>query len=130
MAERRGGSWVVWILAPIGLLLVFLPGLWVFMEVTATRLHPVAADAPSVARAAPAAKWATAVEQARQVVRGALGEGNLPGLSVAVGVSRELVWAEGFGFADLDRRVPVAPNHKFRIGTASAVLTSAAVGRL
>jgi CubicO group peptidase (beta-lactamase class C family) len=40
------------------------------------------------------------------------------------------VWAEGFGFADLEKRVPVAPNHRFRIGTASVALTSAAVGLL
>jgi CubicO group peptidase (beta-lactamase class C family) len=57
-------------------------------------------------------------------------EQNLPGLSVAVGVGGEIVWAEGFGWADLENRVPVAPNTRFRIGTASSVLTSAAVGRL
>jgi CubicO group peptidase (beta-lactamase class C family) len=42
----------------------------------------------------------------------------------------DILWAEGFGFADLEKRVPVAPNHRFRIGTASKVLTSAAVGLL
>jgi CubicO group peptidase (beta-lactamase class C family) len=42
----------------------------------------------------------------------------------------DIVWAEGFGFADLESRVPVTPNHRFRIGTASTVLTSAAVGLL
>jgi CubicO group peptidase (beta-lactamase class C family) len=40
------------------------------------------------------------------------------------------VWAEGFGWADLDKRVPVAPDVTFRIGTASTALTSAAVGML
>jgi serine beta-lactamase-like protein LACTB, mitochondrial len=40
------------------------------------------------------------------------------------------VWAEGFGWADLDHRVPVAPDTRFRIGTASMMLTSAAVGLL
>jgi CubicO group peptidase (beta-lactamase class C family) len=40
------------------------------------------------------------------------------------------VWAEGFGFADLENRVPVTPNHRFRIGTASKVLTAAGVGLL
>jgi serine beta-lactamase-like protein LACTB, mitochondrial len=49
---------------------------------------------------------------------------------VAVGIRSNIVWAEGFGFADLDNRVPVTPNHRFRIGTASKVLTSAAAGLL
>jgi CubicO group peptidase (beta-lactamase class C family) len=57
-------------------------------------------------------------------------EQNLPGLSVAVGAGGDIVWAEGFGWADLDNRVPVAPGTRFRIGHASKALTSAAVGLL
>jgi CubicO group peptidase (beta-lactamase class C family) len=70
------------------------------------------------------------VEQGRQVVRAGLIEQNLPGLSVAVGAGGGIVWAEGFGWADLENRVRVAPGLRFRIGTASSVLTSAAVGVL
>ena len=70
------------------------------------------------------------MEQGRQIVRAGLTEQNLPGLSVAVGVGGEIVWAEGFGWADLEKRVPVAPETRFRIGTASTALTSAAVGLL
>ncbi len=70
------------------------------------------------------------MEQGRQIVRAGLTEQNLPGLSVAVGVGGDIVWAEGFGWADLERRLPVAPNTLFRIGTASTTLTSAAVGLL
>ena len=75
-------------------------------------------------------QWADAVEQGRQIVRAALTEQNLPGLSVAVGVGGDIVWAEGFGWADLEKRVPVTPEMRFRIGTASTALTSAAVGLL
>ena len=70
------------------------------------------------------------MEAGRQLARAGLVEGNLPGLSVAVGVGGDLVWAEGFGWADLEKRVPVAPNTRFRIGHASKTLTSAAVGLL
>ena len=59
-----------------------------------------------------------------------MAEQNLPGLSVAVGVGGDIVWAEGFGWADIEKQVPVAPETRFRIGTASTVLTSAAVGLL
>jgi CubicO group peptidase (beta-lactamase class C family) len=49
---------------------------------------------------------------------------------VAVGAGGDIVWAEGFGWADLENRVPLAPETRFRIGTASKALTSAAVGVL
>ena len=97
---------------------------------TATPLHPNPQDVPSVTHAAPSPKWADAVEQGRQLARAGLVEQNLPGLSVAVGVGGDIVWAEGFGWADLEKRVPVAPGMRFRIGHASKALTSAAVGLL
>jgi CubicO group peptidase (beta-lactamase class C family) len=53
-----------------------------------------------------------------------------PGMSVAVAVDGKLVWAEGFGVADLEQCVPVTPKTKFRIGSTSKPLTSAAVGLL
>ena len=100
------------------------------MNVTATPLHPNPQDVPSVTQSAPLPKWAGAVEQGRQLARAGLVEQNLPGLSVAVGVGGDIVWAEGFGWANLENRVPVAPGMRFRIGHASKALTSAAVGLL
>ena len=84
----------------------------------------------SVTDVTPAQRWVTAAEQARQIVRAAVTEQNLPGVSVAVGAANEIVWAEGFGWANIENKVPVSPETRFRIGTASAALTSAAVGLL
>jgi len=126
MAQSR--TWLGWILVPIGLLVAV--AMWVFMSVTAPVLHPNPQAIPSVTHAAPPPQAAPAVEQARQIVRASLSEENLPGLSVAVGIWGDIVWAEGFGFADLKSRLPVTPSHRFRIGTASTVLTSAAAGLL
>jgi CubicO group peptidase (beta-lactamase class C family) len=67
---------------------------------------------------------------AGDISRAYLAEKNLPGLSVAVGVGGAVVWAEGFGWADIEEKVPVAPDTRFRIGSASVALTSAAVGLL
>jgi serine beta-lactamase-like protein LACTB len=130
MSKSRTEPWLKLILVVVGLLLAAIPGLWVYMRVTATPLHPNPLNVPSVALSTPSPKWTDAVEQGRQVVRASLTGKNLPGLSVAVGMGGDIVWAEGFGFADLESRVPVTPNHRFRIGTASTVLTSAAVGLL
>jgi CubicO group peptidase (beta-lactamase class C family) len=100
------------------------------MTATKRPLHPDLQSVPSVTHVSPSREWKNAVKRGRQIVRAGLAEQNLPGLSVAVGVGAELVWAEGFGWADLDNRVPVEPHIRFRIGTASKVFTSAAVGLL
>jgi serine beta-lactamase-like protein LACTB len=126
---RRIPTWLVLMLAAVGLLLV-IPGLWVFVSVTATPLYPNPEAVPSVAKSVPSPEWAGVVEKTRQIVRASVAEQNLPGLSVAIGVDGDIVWAEGFGFADLKTSLPVTPHHRFRIGTASTVLTSAAAGLL
>ncbi len=126
----RTQTWLALIVGAVGLLLAAILGIWTFASATATPLHPNPQEVPSVTRSAPPLKWTDAVEQGRQIVRAGLIEQNLPGLSVAVGVGSDIVWAEGFGWADLENRVPVAPEMRFRIGTASTALTSAAVGLL
>ena len=105
-------------------------GLYSFLRSLETPVHPNPQDVPSVAQATPRPEWAGAVEQGRQLARAGLVEHNLPGLSVAVGAGGEIVWAEGFGWADIDKRVPVSPRTRFRIGHASKALTSAGVGLL
>ena len=114
----------------VGLVLTAILGLWQYVKATATPLHPSAQEVRSVTQFTPVRRWTDAVEQGRQLVRGEITEQNLPGLSVAVGVGGDIVWAEGFGLADLEKRTPVTPDTQFRIGTASISLTSAAVGLL
>ena len=116
----------------VGVFMLFLAGLGIYTFVIAvsTKLHPDSKDVPSVALAAPSPKWTAAADQGRRVARAGLVQQNLPGLSVAVGVGGEIVWAEGFGWADMEKRVPVAPGMRFRIGHTSKSLTSAAVGLL
>lgn len=53
-----------------------------------------------------------------------------PGLSLAVAVDGKIVYSEGFGFADLEERVPVWPTTKFRIGSVSKPLTAIALAQL
>ncbi len=104
--------------------------LWQYMGATATPLHKDPRTVPSATRSAPSPEWTRAVEQARQIARADLAEKNLPGMSVAVGARGDIVWAEGFGWADLKDRAVVTPATRFRIGTASIAVTSAAVGLL
>jgi len=101
------------------------------MSFAAADLHPTREAIRSVMHSDPTPQqWAEAVNRARRIVRAGIAEQNFPGLSVAVGVGGDIVWAEGFGWADIKTRVPVTSDTRFRIGTASTVLTSAAVGVL
>ena len=70
-------------------------------------MHTDPATVSSTAAAAPAERHSRAVEEARGLARSLLVEENLPGLSVAVALNGEIVWAEGFGWADVERRAPV-----------------------
>lgn len=123
-------TWLALLVGGVVGLLAVIFGIHTYMTSTATPLHLEPQGVPSVTRSDPSGKWADAAERGRQIMRGGLAEQNLPGLSVAVGVGGDLVWAEGFGWANLENRVPVTPETRFRIGTASTALTSAAVGLL
>jgi CubicO group peptidase (beta-lactamase class C family) len=81
-------------------------------------------DVPSVSASAASAQWA-AVERARPIVRAAIVEQNLPGISVAVGISGVIVWAEGFGWRDVGTRTPVTSATRFNIGSAASAVTAA-----
>ena len=123
-------TWLAVLAVGFCLVPVAIMGLYVYMSAMATPLHPNPQDVTSVSDSDPLRRWDGAVRQAQERVRATLAEQNLPGVSVAIGAGGQIVWAEGFGWADLDRREPVTPGMRFRIGTASPALTSAAVGLL
>lgn len=130
MPKHRIQKWLVLIAIGVGLVPAAVLGLFTYMNLTKKPLHPNPQAVPSVTGAAPSTRWAGAVTEARAIARAGLAEQNLPGMSVAVGVGGEVVWAEGFGWADIESKIPVAPDTRFRIGTASVALTSAAAGLL
>jgi CubicO group peptidase (beta-lactamase class C family) len=80
---------------------------------------------PSAVDSPPAPRYAAAVGRAREVVRAAVLEQNLPGVSVAIGAGGTVVWAEGFGWRDVVTRAPVTPGTRFNIGTAAPAVTAA-----
>ncbi len=88
-------------------------------------LFPQSQQVPSVVDSAPSPQHLKAVERARELVRSAVLEQNLPGVSVAVGAGGAVVWAEGFGWRDVVTRTPVTPNTRFNIGTAASAVAAA-----
>jgi CubicO group peptidase (beta-lactamase class C family) len=51
---------------------------------------------------------------------------NIPGVAIAVVDDQSILWAEGFGFTDWDRRTPVTPNTLFSIQSMSKSFTATA----
>lgn len=55
---------------------------------------------------------------------------HLPGVAVGVVSDQELIWADGFGFADSAAKVPMTPATKFRMASHSKLFTATAVMQL
>ena len=54
----------------------------------------------------------------------------LPGMAVLVARDGKIVFQAGFGFADLEKKIPVTLETKFRIGSVTKQFTAAAILRL
>jgi len=54
----------------------------------------------------------------------------LPGIVVGVVHDQELVWAKGFGFADIKAKLPMTPATKFRMASHSKLFTATAIMQL
>ena len=65
-----------------------------------------------------------------QSVRDLMRKYAIPGGSVAVVRDGKLFYARGFGYADVENKMPVQPDALFRIASVSKTLTSAAVMKL
>ena len=54
----------------------------------------------------------------------------IPGIAIAIVHDQNLLWSRGFGYADLERKVPVSPQTIFSICSVSKLFTSIAVMQL
>lgn len=55
---------------------------------------------------------------------------NLPGLSVAIRKKDKIVFAEGFGYADLEIKIPVMTTTQFRAASASKTMTVTGLAKM
>jgi serine beta-lactamase-like protein LACTB, mitochondrial len=106
-------------------------GVALIVSTTGQPLYTEPAAIPSTAVAEPDGRYSAAVEDARRLARRLMvDEEYLPALSVAVGVDGTIVWSEGFGFLDAERKAPATPSTRFRTGSVSKTLTAAGVALL
>jgi serine beta-lactamase-like protein LACTB len=117
-------------LAVLFVAVMLLVGGGVLRRMSARPIHENPATVPSTAAAARADRYAGPLEDSRGLARALVAGDNLPGLSVAVAVDGEIVWAEGFGWADDDSRTAITPRTRFRLGALSKPLTAVAAALL
>ena len=122
--------WVGRTALAVGVLGAAFAALLIHASTVTAPLFAQAPDVPSTSAPAPSPQWAAAVERARPMVRAALVEQNLPGVSIAVGMGGGIVWAEGFGWRDVATHTPVTPATRFNIGTAAPVIAAAAIASI
>lgn len=69
--------------------------------------------------------------EALSIVEQWMAENEIPGLAIAISRDGEIVWSAGYGYANMEHRVPVYPDRtRFRIGSISKSLTAAGLGIL
>jgi hypothetical protein len=125
IARNRLPIWAAWTALTIGVLMAAFAAFLAHAVTVAAPLFAQPPDVPSVVESPPSAEHATAVERARQLVRAAVREQDLPGVSAAVGAGGRIVWAEGFGWRDAGTRTPATPDTRFNIGTAASAIAAA-----
>jgi hypothetical protein len=133
-ARNRLPMWAARTALAVGVAVAAFAAFLTHGVVVTAPLFPQSQEVPSVIDSAPSPQYAAAVERARELVRAAVLEQNLPGVSVAVGIglptvasAKEgtIVWAGGFGWRDVVTRAPVTPDTRFNIGTAASAVTAA-----
>lgn len=103
---------------------------WMLLCLTLAPAQLIAQRTAVYAEAPAPDRYAEAIDFARAIMTAIGGQSGTPGMSVAVGIDGEIVWSEGFGYADVENRTPVWEETKFRIGSVSKPITAAALGLL
>lgn len=78
----------------------------------------------------PAAKAKTALAAFDAIVAKGLQGLNIPGLAVAIVVNNEVVLAKGYGYRDLENKIPMDADTIMAIGSSSKAFTTFAMGTL
>jgi len=77
-----------------------------------------------------AAAARAALEGFDDLINQAIEDFNVPGLGIAVVAGGEVVYAEGFGFRDVENDLPMTPGSLFAIGSTTKAMTVTALGML
>jgi len=79
---------------------------------------------------APRSDYAAVARVLEPFIQREMAEKQLPALSLALVDDQQIVWAQGFGFADLDRKVPATAGTIYRAGSVSKLFTDIGIMQL
>ena len=54
----------------------------------------------------------------------------IPGLSIAIRKKNEIIFSEGFGYSDVEKKIPVTPLTQFRAASTSKVITTTGLAKM
>lgn len=69
-------------------------------------------------------------EQVRRMAEELLRITKIPGLSIAVRKKEDIIFSQGFGYSDLEKKTPVTPLTQFRAASTSKVITTTALAKM
>jgi CubicO group peptidase (beta-lactamase class C family) len=115
---------------PVGFLLMAAVIIPFYFWLNAEPVHAGASSVPAQVTTPSDPHWRFPAAEAGRLARVLVATENLPGVSVAVGVDGQWIWAGGFGWADVESRLPATTETRYRIGSVAQPLTAAAVGLL
>jgi len=81
-------------------------------------------------RADPAARAKEALAGFDDVATDAMKKFDVPGMAMAIVKGKEIVYAKGFGFRDVEKQLPVTADTLFAIGSSSKAFTTFVLGTL
>lgn len=74
--------------------------------------------------------WTYLQEYLRWNIRRGLNKTGTPALSIALVDDREIIWTEGFGYADREQRTAATPETAYQIGSITKLLTAFVIMQL
>jgi len=73
---------------------------------------------------------ASGIKLLETLVESSMAYRSQPGLSIGIVYDQQLVWARGFGYSDVERKVPATPSTLYRIGSITKPFTATAIMQL
>ena len=89
----------------------------------ATLLLGLAAGAQERANISPRSDYSAVATKLESVIRQEMEDKQLPAFSIALIDGDQIVWAQGFGYQDPDKKIPATAHTVYRVGSVSKLFT-------
>src|SRR5438270_4152103 len=95
----------------------------VVVAIAATALAASSLAPSESANIAPRSDYAGVAAQLERMIAHEMEDKQLPALSIALVDDQTVVWAQGFGYQDPDRKIPATAHTVYRVGSVSKLFT-------